>query len=129
MAANPVLRTLTERRRAAHEQAQQARQLAIQARARVLDTIQLLTDGRDRRSVLDHSAYARLAARLETMPVVEQAKGILIAQTGCTPDDAFEILRTASQRQNVKLREIAQKMVEGAVREGRDGSHRLPRAG
>jgi AmiR/NasT family two-component response regulator len=35
------------------------------------------------------------------MPVIEQAKGILIAQTGCTPEEAFDMLRRASQRSNV----------------------------
>ena len=30
--------------------------------------------------------------------MIEQAKGILIAQTGCEPDEAFDMLRQASQR-------------------------------
>ena len=48
------------------------------------------------------SAYARLQARLDTMPVIEHAKGILMAQQRCGPDQAFELLLPASQRANVR---------------------------
>ena len=44
------------------------------------------------------------AARLDTMPVIEQAKGILMAQRGCGPEEAFDLLRQASQRFNVPVR-------------------------
>ena len=44
------------------------------------------------------SELARLKARLETMPVIEQAKGIVMAREGCGPDEAFDRLRRASQR-------------------------------
>lgn len=45
--------------------------------------------------------------------VIEQAKGMLMAQSAeLTADDAFEILRKASQRENVKLRDIAQRIVD-----------------
>jgi AmiR/NasT family two-component response regulator len=33
---------------------------------------------------------------------------------GCTPDEAFDLLRRASQRENVKLRDIAARIVERA---------------
>ena len=46
--------------------------------------------------------------------VIEQAKGVLMAERRCGPDDAFELLVSASQRSNVKLREVAQKVVRGA---------------
>ena len=52
--------------------------------------------------------------------VIEQAKGILVGAEHCTPDDAFEVLRRASQRENVKLRTIATRIVEKAA--GGDGS-------
>jgi len=41
--------------------------------------------------------------------VIEQAKGILMARAA---DDAFDIFRQASQRENLKLRDIAQRIVE-----------------
>ena len=52
--------------------------------------------------------------------VIEQAKGILVGAEHCTPADAFEVLRRASQRENVKLRTIATRIVEKAA--GDDGS-------
>jgi AmiR/NasT family two-component response regulator len=61
--------------------------------------------------MLYHSAYARLRARLDTMPVIEQAKGILMAQQRCGPDEAFDLLRRASQRANVKVHVLAGQMV------------------
>ena len=64
-----------------------------------------------RRDRLYYSAYARLQARLDTMPVIEQAKGILMAQQRCRPDEAFEILRLASQRANVKVHVLAEQIV------------------
>jgi GAF domain-containing protein len=42
---------------------------------------------------------------------IEQAKGILMARSHCDADQAFDILRRASQRQNVKLRDIAHSIV------------------
>ena len=51
---------------------------------------------------------------LSSRAVIEQAKGILMAGTqGLTADAAFDMLRRASQRENVKLREIAMRIVEG----------------
>ena len=55
-----------------------------------------------------------LRAALRTRPVIEQAKGILMADRGCTPDEAFEMLSAASQRENRKIRDIAQAMVDRA---------------
>ena len=44
--------------------------------------------------------------------VIEQAKGVLMAQRKVDADVAFEILRDASQRYNRKLRDIATGIVE-----------------
>ena len=65
---------------------------------------------------LRYSAYARMQARLASMPVIEQAKGILIAQYGWTDDQAFDALRRASQRKNVKVRDLAATIVARAAR-------------
>jgi hypothetical protein len=46
-----------------------------------------------------------------TMPVIEQAKGIVMAQQGCGPEEAFELLRRVSQRTNVKLHALAEQIV------------------
>jgi PAS domain S-box-containing protein len=64
------------------------------------------------------SAALRLAEQMreamETRAVIEQAKGMLIAAHGCTPDDAFQMLSESSQRSNRKLRDVARAMVDGA---------------
>ena len=55
----------------------------------------------------------QLRIALQSRAVIEQAKGMLMAgRTDLRPDDAFDILRRASQRENVKLRDIAQRIVE-----------------
>ena len=61
----------------------------------------------------------RLAEQLQeamsSRAVIEQAKGVLMAEQGCGPDEAFELLRVASQRENVKIRDIAQRIVTEQV--------------
>lgn len=54
-----------------------------------------------------------LERALETRDVIATAKGMLMTRRGIGDDEAFAILRRASQRTNVKLREIARRMVEG----------------
>jgi hypothetical protein len=107
--------SLTERVAAARAVlADNAERLAA-ASEQLRTTRSSLASGRSRRERLHESAYARLQAQLETMPVIEQAKGILIAQTGCTPDEAFVLLRQASQRSNVRVSELAASIVDRAV--------------
>ena len=81
-------------------------------RARLQATFDQVRNGRPRREVLHRSAYARLEARFETMPVIEQAKGILMAQYRCRSEEAFDLLRRASQRANVKVNVLAAQIVE-----------------
>ena len=63
------------------------------------------------RDLLQHSEHARLLARLESMPVIEQAKGIIMAQSHCGHAQAFDLLRRASQRSNMPVRELAAQIV------------------
>src|SRR5215467_2948312 len=65
------------------------------------------------------------AAQLDTMPVIEQAKGILMAQQGCGPDEAFDLLRRASQRFNVPVRALAARLVRGVQPPGRQAAQVL----
>jgi ANTAR domain len=67
---------------------------------------------------LRYSAYARLQARLVSMPVIEQAKGIIMAKYGWSEDQAFDALRRASQRENVKVRDLAATIVARAAHPG-----------
>jgi hypothetical protein len=68
--------------------------------------------GRSQREILHDSAFARLAAKHETMAVIEQAKGIIMAQQRCGPEEAFDLLRQASQRTNIKVKLLAAQIVE-----------------
>jgi anti-anti-sigma regulatory factor len=52
---------------------------------------------------------------LTSRSVIDQAKGILMCRHGYSPDEAFTALSTASQQQNVKLRELAALLVAEAV--------------
>jgi AmiR/NasT family two-component response regulator len=63
------------------------------------------------------SEVADLKAALTTRPVIDQAKGILMAERGCTPEEAFALLSGASQRDNRKVRDIARAMVDNAQQE------------
>jgi GAF domain-containing protein len=55
----------------------------------------------------------QLSQAMRSRAVIEQAKGILMARSPeLSPDEAFDLLRRASQRENVKLREIAQRLVD-----------------
>src|SRR5262252_8497614 len=65
---------------------------------------------------LRYSAYARLQARLASMPVIEQAKGIIMAQCGWPEDQAIDALRRASQRHNIKVRDLAAQVVAQTAR-------------
>jgi hypothetical protein len=73
-----------------------------------------------------YSRHARLQARLKSMPVIEQAKGIIMAQSGWPEDQAFDALRRASQRENIKLRDLAAKIVARTVQSAAGEAIPLP---
>ena len=55
----------------------------------------------------------QLGQAMRSRAVIEQAKGILMARSPqMTADEAFDVLRKASQRENVKVRDIAQRIVD-----------------
>jgi hypothetical protein len=83
-----------------------------QAKARSQAIREQIENGQPQWQRLHDSAMARLQARLDSMPVIEQAKGILMAQHRCGPDEAFDLLRRASQRANVKVSILAAQIVE-----------------
>jgi hypothetical protein len=53
-----------------------------------------------------------LIAALGTREIIGQAEGILIERERITADQAFDVLRRASQHLNIKLREVASYVVE-----------------
>ncbi|MFH8484999.1 ANTAR domain-containing protein [Streptomyces longisporoflavus] len=60
---------------------------------------------------------AQLHEALTSRPVVDQARGILMAVGACGPERAWEALVTTSQRTNIKLRRVAE-MVVASTTEG-----------
>ena len=58
------------------------------------------------------SEAAQLRVAMESRAVIDQAKGILMVRDRCSPEEAFEMLIRISQNRNVKLRDIAQVIVE-----------------
>jgi GAF domain-containing protein len=68
-----------------------------------------------------HAAVAMSASRrerqleekAETRDVIGRAKGILMAREHITDERAFEILQRASQRLNLKLRDVADRLARG----------------
>ena len=65
----------------------------------------------------------RLAAQFEqaltSRSTIDQALGVLITRTGASPEEAFERLRGMSQAQHLKLHQVAQTLVDEAVRRAR----------
>lgn len=57
-----------------------------------------------------------LQCALLTRLVIGQAQGILIERERITPEQAFDILRRASQHLNIKLRDVAQRLVDTGER-------------
>jgi ANTAR domain/GAF domain len=68
------------------------------------------------RAVQERTSLEQLGCQLHqalsSRDVIGQAKGILMERLRITPEDAFDALRRASQRLNLKLREIAQNLAE-----------------
>jgi AmiR/NasT family two-component response regulator len=56
-----------------------------------------------------------LHTALESRAIIEQAKGILHAEFGVPPEEAFQLLRRVSQNINRKVREISADLVEGRI--------------
>jgi hypothetical protein len=56
-----------------------------------------------------------LREALRTRELIGQAQGILMERERISADEAFDVLRRASQHVNVKLREIAQTLVDTGV--------------
>jgi GAF domain-containing protein len=62
---------------------------------------------------------AQLETALSTRPVIDQAIGLIRGRTGATADEAFSRLREISQTEHTKLVEVAQRIVDEAVRRAR----------
>lgn len=82
-------------------------------RLAVLEAEKLVTDEQIAQLV---SEVEGLKAAREHAASIEQAKGVLMHSMGIGPDAAFAVLVAASQRENVKLRDIAARIAESQDR-------------
>jgi GAF domain-containing protein len=84
---------------------------SLQAGLEVAEVVAIAVANADAHAQLGEQARnMRLA--MESRAVIEQAKGVLMAQRHVQEAEAFEILREASQRYNRKLRDIALGIVQ-----------------
>ena len=104
-----------------------ARTQTARVRTAMTSPVEPSTDGAQARATRDGHAdraavhaddlsveLAGLRRRLDTMPVIEQSKGILIANYGIDADTAFLLLRRWSSHSNLKLRDISRLIVDTA---------------
>jgi len=54
----------------------------------------------------------QMQTAMQSRALIDQARGILMAEHRCTPDEAFEILRRTSQAANRKMRDLAREIVD-----------------
>jgi PAS domain-containing protein len=81
------------------------------------------SDGTDRQAATDLADQVRslsgevagLRRAMRTRGVIEQAKGMLAQRLGCSPEQAFGHLSRLSQEHNVRLAELAAKLVHRAL--------------
>lgn len=73
-------------------------------------TLQLAVQIARHKSTADH-----LRAAMEARTVIDIAVGIIMAQNMCSQEEAFDILRDASSNRNVKLRDLAARVVESVT--------------
>jgi PAS domain-containing protein len=70
----------------------------------------LLRDVQERDNLRQLASQLEIALRSRGM--IEQAKGMVMATSGCTPEEAFNLLAEISSRENIKVRDIARRLVE-----------------
>jgi GAF domain-containing protein len=77
--------------------------------------------------IVNHQAYwdarslsENLVQAMESRATIEQAKGVIMAATSVSPEEAFEQLKRQSQHENLKLRDVAAEIVRNAQRPRRE---------
>jgi PAS domain S-box-containing protein len=61
---------------------------------------------------------SQLREALTSRATIDQAKGILMAQRRCGPDAAFQMLVRSSQSNNIKVRDLAARLIAHVTRAG-----------
>jgi len=86
------------------------------ARGLLLGAVAALAFSTARTHENEERRTANLRVALATREMIGQAQGILMERERITADEAFDVLRRASQHLNLKLREVAQALVETGER-------------
>jgi hypothetical protein len=69
---------------------------------------------------------AQLAEALTSRAVIDQAIGVLMSRSGAGADEAFGRLRSMSQSRHTKVADVAQGLVDEAVRRARSRQVAVP---
>ena len=77
-----------------------------------------LAVGNAEASSMTNQELRDMRAAMVSRAVIEQAKGVLMERYKITADQAFTLLAKASQRSNVKLRDVADELVQTGVLRG-----------
>ncbi len=93
------------------EHAAELGELFAKPAAVAVHNAQILADAR--------SLTVQLQTALSTRPVIDQAIGLIRGRTGCSVEDAFTNLRAISQAEHRKLADVAEQIVDEAVRRAR----------
>jgi hypothetical protein len=64
------------------------------------------------RSELHAEEVANIRKALDTRDLIGQAKGVMMALMGCSPEDAFDLIVKQSQHENRKAADIAAEIVQ-----------------
>jgi AmiR/NasT family two-component response regulator len=80
----------------------------------------------ERRDELHTHESEMIREALETRDIIGQAKGVVVVTLGCSPDEAFNLIRQQSQRENRKLVDVA---IEIAKRASTIGGRESKRRG
>jgi GAF domain-containing protein len=70
-----------------------------------------------RRFLKARESTGQLSQALESRAVIDQAKGILMAMRSISAEDAFALLVKQSQRENVKVRDVAAQFVARSTKQ------------
>ena len=86
-----------------------------QATARARAVCDQVRRCRSQRQLKRRSPFAGRLAGRGYIPVIEQAKGIVMAQQGCRPEEAFDLLHRASERADIRVHVLAEQVVAHLV--------------
>jgi transcriptional regulator with GAF, ATPase, and Fis domain len=69
---------------------------------------------------------AQLTTALRTRPIIDEAVGIIMSRTGKSAEEGFAVLRRESNNRQMKVSEVAQRLVDEAVRRALARRHDEP---